>query len=474
MKTTMLLSLVVLMAAGHGLQAQTSVHPWNVIDAAGGTSTSAGKILHSSIGQPLIGMTDSGGVNLETGSMPGTRILTGASTHFFAFSEAGWNMISVPLLVQDYGTTALYPTAITSAFAFLPTGYVVRDTLEDGVGYWLKFGGEDSLDFLGTAVIEDTISVQAGWNIIGTLGYPVPVAAVVPLPPVVIIGSFFGFSVAGGYAEVDTLEPSRSYWVKVSQSGRLVLRAGSQSGRTLLASRKPEKGISSDIVDKIDLLTVTDARGAKRKLLFSAKPLDADLNVSELPPPPPSGILDVRYASQRSLEAPAKESGSAEFPIQITGAIYPVTFTWNDIRPDQKLELVLTHPDRRPEYRPLQGSGSTTISNERLLGLALRVRAHEPTELPAEFALHQNYPNPFNPATTIRYDLPVAVHVTLKVYTILGQEVATLTDEVQEAGYKAVEWGPSTSSGQVLASGVYFYRLQAGHFTSVRKMIITK
>jgi hypothetical protein len=93
----------------------------------------------------------------------------------------------------------------------------------------------------------------------------------------------------------------------------------------------------------------------------------------------------------------------------------------------------------------------------------------QPVNGPVAFSLLQNYPNPFNPSTIIRYDLPVLGQVTLKVYNLLGQEVATLIDDVQEAGHKSILFKPSN-----LASGVYFYRLDAGSFTSVKKLLLLK
>lgn len=89
--------------------------------------------------------------------------------------------------------------------------------------------------------------------------------------------------------------------------------------------------------------------------------------------------------------------------------------------------------------------------------------------IPAEFALLQNYPNPFNPATTIRYDLPEESFVSLKVYNALGQEVATLVEGMESAGYRSVEFNAA-----ILPSGAYFYRLTAGSYTNVRKFLLMK
>jgi len=88
---------------------------------------------------------------------------------------------------------------------------------------------------------------------------------------------------------------------------------------------------------------------------------------------------------------------------------------------------------------------------------------------PKEFKLEQNFPNPFNPTTTIQYQLPQDAKVTLKVYDILGSEVATLINEEQDAGYKEVPF-----KGNNIASGMYVYRLQAGDFISTKKMMLVK
>lgn len=89
--------------------------------------------------------------------------------------------------------------------------------------------------------------------------------------------------------------------------------------------------------------------------------------------------------------------------------------------------------------------------------------------VPAKFDLSQNYPNPFNPATKINFDLPKDGLVSLKIFDMLGREVSTLVNEIRKAGYYTVEFNASN-----LASGVYFYRISAGEFSSVKKMIVLK
>ncbi|OYV85950.1 MAG: hypothetical protein B7Z63_04735 [Ignavibacteriae bacterium 37-53-5] len=89
--------------------------------------------------------------------------------------------------------------------------------------------------------------------------------------------------------------------------------------------------------------------------------------------------------------------------------------------------------------------------------------------LPEAFELNQNYPNPFNPSTVIGYKLSAVSSVTLKVYDALGREVAALVEARQNAGYHQITFNASK-----LSSGVYFYRITAGTFTDVKKLVLVK
>ena len=143
-----------------------------------------------------------------------------------------------------------------------------------------------------------------------------------------------------------------------------------------------------------------------------------------------------------------------------------------ELRKKRKLEsCVVTDPDN-PYCRYL---GMCDICNE--YAEREHIVIEDEDKMPKEYALSQNYPNPFNPVTTIKYQLPKDVKVSLTIYNLNGQLVETLISEHQEAGYYTVQWDASN-----VGSGVYFYRINAGDpssgsgrvFTDVKKCIVIK
>jgi hypothetical protein len=96
-------------------------------------------------------------------------------------------------------------------------------------------------------------------------------------------------------------------------------------------------------------------------------------------------------------------------------------------------------------------------------------------QVPTEFVLSQNFPNPFNPSTTIRFAMPEATHVTLRIYDVLGREVTTLVDGQLPAGEHAVGWNGINRYGNEVSSGVYLFKLEGGGVTlPVRKMVLMR
>ena len=96
------------------------------------------------------------------------------------------------------------------------------------------------------------------------------------------------------------------------------------------------------------------------------------------------------------------------------------------------------------------------------------------TGLPTKYALHQNYPNPFNPITAIHYDLPERSHVMIIVYNIVGNEIRTLVNDQQNAGFNSIVWNGKDRFGRIVGTGVYFCRINAEGFIKTRKMILLK
>jgi len=120
--------------------------------------------------------------------------------------------------------------------------------------------------------------------------------------------------------------------------------------------------------------------------------------------------------------------------------------------------------------RLLAKTDSVTLNATTIGGIPI-VNAVITVSVPDGFTLSQNYPNPFNPSTTIEYSISIGAQVTLKIYSILGEEVATLVNSSQEAGTYAVAFSADVLN---LASGVYFYRLEAGSFTAMKKLVLMK
>jgi hypothetical protein len=116
-------------------------------------------------------------------------------------------------------------------------------------------------------------------------------------------------------------------------------------------------------------------------------------------------------------------------------------------------------------------SGVKVYANENLeaSGDGDALDKHSVETGPAEFGLESNYPNPFNPSTTIRFSVPRETHVTIKVYDVLGREVATLADEMM-----AADWHERVFDGRAVPSGLYYCRMNAGSFNAIRKLLLLK
>ncbi len=195
-----------------------------------------------------------------------------------------------------------------------------------------------------------------------------------------------------------------------------------------------------------------------------------------------SGIYDSTIGTWPDVFAPFEGAnitplyGFRGIPIDSLNGIGNVTDNFvtatigDDIR---SLRPAIDSPEGSPVTRFLQGALDFV---DGIVG----VKENTTKQIPTNFLLKQNYPNPFNPSTTISFALPVQANVTLRIYNTIGQEVMTLFNDVANAGNFEVQWNGKNSAGMSVASGMYFYRIDASptkggeHFTQVNKMILLK
>lgn len=140
--------------------------------------------------------------------------------------DARWNLASLPLVAGDPRAAEIYPNAVSDVFAF-DQGYLQRDTIFRGEGYWIKSPFAQSVWVPGSSILDDTIAVGAGWNIIGSINETVPVSSVTTDPPGIIASSFFSYH--GGYTAVLNLSPGMGAWVNVKKAGRIILHGSGQA-----------------------------------------------------------------------------------------------------------------------------------------------------------------------------------------------------------------------------------------------------
>lgn len=139
-----------------------------------------------------------------------------------------WNLISLPVQhPASHSAHVLFPGSTGQAYAYLGNGYVPSDTLAGRMGYWLKFSSTAPADIGGLPRVQDTITLRPGWNLIGSISYPVDASSIYSIPAGITTSQFFGYS--DQYTPADTVQPGKGYWVKVNGACSLVLSAGPAS-----------------------------------------------------------------------------------------------------------------------------------------------------------------------------------------------------------------------------------------------------
>ena len=189
-----------------------------------------------------------------------------------------------------------------------------------------------------------------------------------------------------------------------------------------------------------------------------------------MPPAPPDGAFDARFASGKMAEAVAPQGGGeAKFPLSISGAVYPVRIGW---RPGSAMAgLALTLVSGGDWQRVVPVNGEVTLAST-IPGLSVKTGGAD--ALPGSYSLGKNYPNPFNPSTKFEIALPSASSVEIAVFNVLGSRIATIARGEMAAGYHAFEWNGTTDGGAQAGSGVYILRMSAGPYSAAERIVLMK
>nr|MBX2820887.1 T9SS type A sorting domain-containing protein [Rhodothermaceae bacterium] len=382
-------------------------------------------------------------------------------------------------LIKDGSNTNFYLASATQQ-TWSQMGSI--SMISPGRAYQIKLAQPSTLVISGNATPLAPIALQAGWNWLGyTPQSALPVGtALSSLTPSAgdLIKSQTQFAQYDGtnwIGSLATMEPGKGYQISLTTSGSLTYPSGNSAGNAALSSSMQISGpgkanddlrteVEQPDIVPVDVFSFNPTPFAHSMTLSAEVILDGEV------------LQDEKVLVWASGKDDGKIRGVAQ--VQQVGELYrlflmlhsdvvegePLTLSIYDPASDQifDLESALLF-DAQAHHgsmdQPLAFEAMTEGYREALAAAAL----------PKEFALAQNYPNPFNPQTTIHYELPEAVQVRLVVYDMLGREVVTLVDKEQQAGRYDVNFDASR-----LASGMYLYRIHAGEFTQVQKMVLAK
>lgn len=370
--------------------------------------------------------------------------------------KAGWNILSLPSITTNNTKSNIFPKAESNLFGYQNNSYYNSETVENGKGYWVKFGSDSITCFIGAERMLDTIAVTTGWNLIGGISLPTPTFKI-SSDPAGIIASF-PYIFDRGYKISETINPGYGVWIKTNQNGSIIIDPSALSHSKTI-------NIASALKD-FNSIKFTDSRNNSQVLYLTNDVKDSPIySLAELPPRASESLFDIRFESNRFIEN-INSRISKEFPILLHGINFPLTIEWN-IKDIKKYQLLVDGIDFQ-----LEGDGKFELTNSQVSRIVVKLNESSISQIPQEYELLQNYPNPFNPATKIKYGLPKASFVNLKIYNILGIEISELVNEFKEAGYHEVEFTIDQKNN--LTSGVYYYQIKADNVLITKKAVVLK
>ncbi len=402
-------------------------------------------------------VVDTGAARLNVALWP-----VSSTVSFVQNLQSGWNLVGLPANPANRHYLSLFPQAMANTLFGFNGAYQLQDSLNLNAGYWLRFADNSSATITGAAIINATIDLAEGWNLIAGISTPAALEQISDPQGVIIPGTLYGFS--GSYVPSDTIKPGAGYWLKATSAGQISLGSPAPAHSF---PRLPD-------ISQFPALRVHDSHSTASQglhLYFGvALPDPAQREYFALPPTPPAGAFDARFADGYRI------AGGEQAVILLQSAHYPVVIRVASLPTESAnageqwlLEEIVAGES---VARHLLAVNQTIIIRD---SRVTKVRlSRENRGLPANITLEQNYPNPFNPGTTIRFGLPQPARVSLAVYNLLGERIRTLIGGQVSAGLHKIAWDGRDEAGRNVSSGVYFYRLETDGFSEAVKMLLLR
>ncbi len=382
--------------------------------------------------------------------------------------KKGWNLLSLPVKPTNTLYTEVYENAINRPYYFSQNQYQDVDLLQEGVGYFIKYGDLIDTRFAGTYIGE--ISLQrrnaprlypgdadnGGWNTIGACSTPLNIEEIDfdlfngEQPTLSYVKSFgvWGYTTDRGYKEVSELMPGLGYWIKVDNNGYLRLIAPRNIRQNVPANSFIEKQQFLANSIKINVMDNAQHNGT----IYMTNNDNAMLDYYELPPAPPAGLFDIRYLDNKII------SNENESVFNLQGVRYPLTISMENTDAEYIFtdaitgkELGVISPVSGNSFDIL-GETSNRIMVERLESLETGV-----------------YPNPVNENSRLVYSIPAEGFAKVALYDELGNEVMIIASGNMNAGVFEADLDASE-----LRSGNYFIKVASGNFNEVIKVTVIK
>lgn len=373
--------------------------------------------------------------------------------------EPGWQLISIPMSAKDSTIQALFPGADPKALYSYDGSYRPDSVITTGTGYWLRIDQQTEVNIEGKPLENIMVPLRAGWNLIGAPIDTVRGLVAIEDPNKIIIDGTFQYF-TGAYQTAVQLTPGIGYYVRATEPGTIII--GNKNKPKRLEKSGTGAITANEVIGNFDQLTFGTGKVSQKLFINGELSGGWKKQNFSMPPVPPRPILDVRFDGDYRL----CEQDSVH--INLKAEEFPVSVELETNQYAQSYQLKLFRKGEKTEFLTLDNKKVSYIDNP-VDYMTISPMTATPQQVPDQVELKPSYPNPFNPSTTIRYAIPKAYKVTLEVYDLLGQKVATLVDKQQAAGSYKIPFNASD-----LSSGLYFIQIRAGSYQEVQKITLVK